>query len=100
LLLGICFWREAPETAVGADRRAGKRGLVDPVGDDRRAADLHPALEQDHLRALGGYGLTDLVADHAVERVIGSRREGTGNPFDEQQTGKDQVGGSAEQGHF
>ncbi len=26
-LLGICFWREAPETAVGADRRAGKRGL-------------------------------------------------------------------------
>jgi hypothetical protein len=27
LLLGICFWREAPETAVGADRRAGKRGL-------------------------------------------------------------------------
>jgi PAS domain S-box-containing protein len=27
LLLGICFWREAPETAGGADRRAGKRGL-------------------------------------------------------------------------
>ena len=27
MLLGICFWREAPETAVGADRRAGKRGL-------------------------------------------------------------------------
>jgi autotransporter-associated beta strand protein len=26
-LLGICFWREVPETAVGADRRAGKRGL-------------------------------------------------------------------------
>ena len=26
-LLGTCFWREAPETAVGADRRAGKRGL-------------------------------------------------------------------------
>ena len=27
LLLGICFWREAPETAVGADKRAGKRGV-------------------------------------------------------------------------
>ena len=27
-LLGICFWREAPETALGEDRRAGKRGLV------------------------------------------------------------------------
>jgi hypothetical protein len=27
VLLGICFWREAPETAVGADRRAGKWGL-------------------------------------------------------------------------
>jgi hypothetical protein len=26
-LLGICFLREARETAVGADRRAGKRGL-------------------------------------------------------------------------
>ena len=26
-LLGICFWRDAPETAVGPDRRAGKRGL-------------------------------------------------------------------------
>jgi hypothetical protein len=24
-LLGICFWRVAPETAVGPDRRAGKR---------------------------------------------------------------------------
>jgi len=24
-LLGICFWRDAPETAVGPDRRAGKR---------------------------------------------------------------------------
>ena len=27
-LLGICFLREARETAVGADRMAGKRGLV------------------------------------------------------------------------
>jgi hypothetical protein len=26
-LLGICFWREAPEKAVGPDRRAGKRGV-------------------------------------------------------------------------
>jgi hypothetical protein len=28
-LLGICFWRKASETAVGQDRRAGKKGLVD-----------------------------------------------------------------------
>jgi alpha-glucosidase len=27
-LLGICFWRKASETAVGQDRRAGKRGLM------------------------------------------------------------------------
>ena len=27
-LLGIFFWRDAPETAVGPDRRAGKRGLL------------------------------------------------------------------------
>ena len=27
-LLGICFWREAPETAVGASRRAEKRGVI------------------------------------------------------------------------
>ena len=26
-LLGICFFGEAPEPAVGPDRRAGKRGL-------------------------------------------------------------------------
>ena len=31
-LLGICFLREARETAVGADRREGKRGLVRPIG--------------------------------------------------------------------
>jgi len=30
-LLGICFWREAPETAVGPDRRAGNRGLPEPA---------------------------------------------------------------------
>ncbi len=34
LLLGICFWREAPETAVGPDRRAGKWGLRNK-GDGR-----------------------------------------------------------------
>jgi len=28
MLLGICFWREAPGAAVGPDRRAGKRGLI------------------------------------------------------------------------
>ena len=28
LLLGICFWREAPRAAVGPDRRAGKWGLA------------------------------------------------------------------------
>jgi hypothetical protein len=28
LLLVICFWREAPETAVGPDLRAGKRGMI------------------------------------------------------------------------
>ena len=27
-MLGICFWRVAPELAVGPDRRAGKRGLI------------------------------------------------------------------------
>ena len=27
-LLGICFWREAPETAVGPDRRRGNGGLI------------------------------------------------------------------------
>lgn len=27
-LLGICVWREAPATAVGPDRRAGKWGLI------------------------------------------------------------------------
>jgi hypothetical protein len=27
-LLGICFWREPSETAIGTDRRAGKWGLV------------------------------------------------------------------------
>lgn len=27
-LLGVCFWREAPATAVGTDRRAGKWGLI------------------------------------------------------------------------
>ena len=27
-LLGICFWREAPEAGVGPDRRAGKWGLI------------------------------------------------------------------------
>jgi hypothetical protein len=27
LLLGICFWREAPERAIRSDRRAGKWGL-------------------------------------------------------------------------
>ncbi len=28
LLLGICFLREAPERAIGTDRRAGKWGLM------------------------------------------------------------------------
>ena len=28
VLLGICFWREAPGAVVGPDRRAGKRGLT------------------------------------------------------------------------
>ena len=27
-LLGICFLREAPERAIGTDRRAGKWGLI------------------------------------------------------------------------
>jgi DNA-directed RNA polymerase subunit beta' len=29
-LLGVCFWREAPEAAVGPDRKAEKRGLFSP----------------------------------------------------------------------
>ena len=32
LLSGICFSRGAPETAVGPDRRAGKRGAADGCG--------------------------------------------------------------------
>ena len=28
LVLGICFWREPSETAIGTDRRAGKWGLA------------------------------------------------------------------------
>ena len=28
LLLGVCFLREAPERAIGSDRRAGKWGLA------------------------------------------------------------------------
>ncbi len=44
LLLGICFWREAPEAGVGPDRWAGKRGLIphqhirvhDPTTPDTR----------------------------------------------------------------
>jgi ferric-dicitrate binding protein FerR (iron transport regulator) len=32
-LLGICFVREAPERAIGSDRRVGKRGLRGKRGD-------------------------------------------------------------------
>ncbi len=31
LIAGICFWREAPEPAVGPDRRAGEEGLIPKV---------------------------------------------------------------------
>ena len=31
-LLGVCFWRHAPETADGPDRRAGERGLTMGAG--------------------------------------------------------------------
>ena len=41
-LLGICFWREAPETAVGADRRAGKRGLETLTDELDQAGDYVP----------------------------------------------------------
>jgi len=33
-LLGICFLREAPERAIGTDRRARKWGLVEPIEID------------------------------------------------------------------
>ena len=51
LLLGICFWREAPETAVGPDRPAcrsllGLRSFSEVGGEDWRA---------------GKWGLTDKV---------------------------------------
>ena len=39
LVLGICFWREAPETAVGADRRAGKRGVIITAGPNEEASE-------------------------------------------------------------
>ena len=35
-LLVICFLREAPERAIGSDRRAGKWGLVIPMRAARR----------------------------------------------------------------
>ena len=58
------------------------------VGSDRRAADLDSALKQDHHRALGCDGLADLVADHAVKRVIWRWREGAGRAGDEQKNKK------------
>ena len=36
LLLGICFWREAPESAVGPDRRVGIRGLIARIPEGLR----------------------------------------------------------------
>jgi len=33
LLLGVCFLREAPERAIGSDRRAGKWGLRGKRGE-------------------------------------------------------------------
>jgi hypothetical protein len=58
-LLGICFWRDAPETAGGADRRAGKRGLSESnrrrawLGDGHGAARSrtkpHEALPWHHV---------------------------------------------------
>jgi len=38
ILLGICFWREAPGTAVGLDRRAGEKGVDLPGGTPGKAA--------------------------------------------------------------
>lgn len=35
LLLGICFWSDALGAAVGADRRAGRRGRSSPCGSKR-----------------------------------------------------------------
>ena len=43
-LLGICFWREAPEAVVGPDRRAGKRGCSGCSGGSAGGASLDGAL--------------------------------------------------------
>jgi hypothetical protein len=52
VLLGICFWREAPETAGGADRRAGKRGLDAPAAFEVVAVNGKRG-EQDGLEVFG-----------------------------------------------
>jgi hypothetical protein len=55
LLLGICFLREAPERAIGSDRRAGKRGLMAlklqiRQGDNPEAARFHHPSQSEHCR--------------------------------------------------
>ena len=36
-LLGICFWREGLETAVGLDRRGGEKGVAGGKGSLSKA---------------------------------------------------------------
>jgi hypothetical protein len=41
-LLGVCFLWEAPERAIGVDRRAGKRGLAAASRTPRATAWISP----------------------------------------------------------
>ena len=51
--------------------------LIDLLaGVNRGAADFHPTFEQDQLRIIRHDRLADLITHHAVDRVVGSGREG------------------------
>ena len=61
-LLGICFWREAPETAAGPDRRAGKWGLSLPAAPIAR---IPPAVARRPPNA----GIAQLVEQLAFNQL-------------------------------
>ena len=79
-LLGICFWRDAPETAVGPDRRAGKRGLFRATSMKAPSSGHDPgrraraALRPDHRRLLRRVGLRARAPRRAPHRLRPDRR--------------------------